>query len=196
MLITQPSNIDYLIDDVRLRLGDYNGTSYSNTVTRTSILAGIKYLQRKWHNKYQVLTEEMIRIPAVSGQIYAATLEGDAYIPEINTNDVFRNPFGSFDQTSPPIIAQSDEEVIILAALYFMTLASFTSSSSSFERWSTEDVSYSNIEASRAQQIALSQIKKDLDEALRQRMAQSQVGYFARQYDIGYNEQQSSIIQV
>lgn len=188
MIITQPTNIDYMIEDVRLRLGDYTGATYSNAITRTSIIAGIKYLQRKWNNRYQILTSDMIRTPAISGQIYAATVEGDSYIPEIAANDVFRNPFLTFTQTYPPVIAQPDEELIILASIYFMTLARLTSSSDTFERWSTEDVSYSNIEASRSQQTVLTQVKADLDAALKQRMALSKVEYITTQSTIGYSE--------
>ena len=55
-MITSPTNIDYMIDQVRLRLGDFDGTIYSETLVRTALISGIKYLQKRWRSKYQVVT--------------------------------------------------------------------------------------------------------------------------------------------
>lgn len=151
--ITSPNNVEYLIPDVRLRIGDLDGTRYSNTIIRSAIVGGIKYLQAKWVNRYMVYTDEMLLTPqpadVPAGYVYAATPVGNYFIPSgLAEGDVYRNPTTEFTDTSTSIIAQIDETPIILAATMVLSRTQLSSSAASFVNWSDGEYSYSNVSSS------------------------------------------------
>lgn len=56
MYIVNPTNVDYLIEDVRLHIGDADPEKlrFSDSYIRTSIINGVKMLQRRWGSRYLV----------------------------------------------------------------------------------------------------------------------------------------------
>lgn len=118
MFVVYPINIDYLINDVRLQLGDLDGTKFSDSIIRTGLLNGVTSLQRRWKHGYIRYASSMYIDPLPSGyctQDYYTTYSGmydlDHYtiIPSgyilvalsqgyriipgnLNDNDIFRDP--------------------------------------------------------------------------------------------------------
>lgn len=168
-MITTSGNLDYLIDSVRIRLGDFSGTAFSSALVRTSLVNSVKQLQKRWRAKYQILTADAIadlqpQGAAESGQLWVSTVNGYAFISSsFNVNDVYRNPFLDFDQPDPPVIEQIDEDAIVLMAVYLIHLAKITSSSTTFVSWSTEDLKYTNTESSRAMKVVLDALLEEIN---------------------------------
>jgi len=153
-LVTASGNIDYLIPDVRLRIGDLNSVVFSDTLVRTALISGIKFLQSKWQRRYQVYTDSMLVTPqpdgVPAGYVYVALPDGYNVIPSgLAANDVFRNPFQTFTDPSTSVISQPDEYPIILAAMIFLRDSSLSSSQQTFVNWSDGEYSYSNVASSK-----------------------------------------------
>jgi hypothetical protein len=74
MFIIYPTNVDYLIPDVRMRIGDTDATKtrFSDSIIRTALVGGIKTLQRRWRSRYLVFTKSMVVDPLPSDVTYAA----------------------------------------------------------------------------------------------------------------------------
>lgn len=153
MFITDPTNIDYLITDVRLRIGDTESVRFSDTLVRTSLISSVKQLQRRWKNRYLVFTDttlatapEGIIVPA--GFDYAALVDGYGIIPTgLSINDVFRNPYHTFLDPSASPISQEDEFPIVLMAAIVLRSSYLTSSAETFQSWSDGEYTFSNISA-------------------------------------------------
>lgn len=175
-MITTSTNIDYMVDQVRLRLGDFDGTEYSDTLVRTALISAIKYLQKRWRSKYQVVTSGTYTgndSAAPAGYAQANTIDGMAYIPAgLQNNDVFRNPYITFNSTEPPVIEQNDEDAIVLATAYIVHLAKLTNSSSAFVSWSTEDIRYTNTTAANTMRAVLETLQTELNTVFATRIAQ------------------------
>lgn len=176
MIITM-TNVDYLIESVKLRLGDFDGTQYSDSLVRTGLINGIKFLQKRWRSKYQVFNSGLISPEQPNGAlaqglIWCSTVNGYAFLDAgLVENDVFRNPFLEFQQPSPPIIEQDDEDAIVLSAMYLIHLAKLTSSASTFVSWSTEDLRYTNSESSKSMKVVLETILAELNVLFKTRVA-------------------------
>jgi hypothetical protein len=76
MPITTPTNIDYLIMDLRLQLGDTNAGSYRylDEWLRTALIGAVKALQSWWHSRY-IVTTSVVGVdtfytvsPAIAGE--------------------------------------------------------------------------------------------------------------------------------
>jgi hypothetical protein len=154
-LITTATNIDYLISDVRLRIGDLDKRYFSDTVVRTALVNGVKFLQSKWQRRYQVYDSSMFVDPQPSdgtvpaGYIYAALPQGYNYIPSgLSVYDVFRNPYVEFADPSVTVVLQEDEYPITVAAKLFLRESLLSSSQQTFVNWSDGEYSYSNVAAS------------------------------------------------
>lgn len=176
-MITTATNIDYLMDAVRIRLGDYDGTLYSDALLRTSLVTAIKFLQKRWKSKYQVVTANTYtgnssQETPPAGTARASTVDGIGYIPlGLNVNDIFRNPFLSFTQEYPPVLEQNDEDAVVIATAYIVHLAKLTSSSSTFVSWSTEDIRYTNTAASASMKTVLETLLEELNVLFATRIA-------------------------
>jgi len=177
-MITAINNMDYLIEPVRMRLGDFDGTTYSNALVRTALVNAVKFLQKRWRSKYQILNSGMLSAPQPSGlleqgYIWVSTTNGYSFINAgFEINDVFRNPFLEFQQPEPPVIEQNDEDAIVLAAAYLVHLGKLTSSSSTFVSWSTEDIKYTNSESSKSMKVVLDTLMTELNTLFKTRIAQ------------------------
>ena len=172
------TNVDYLIQDVRMRLGDFDGTGYSDALIRTSLVNSVRFLSKRWRAKYQIFTSGLIAEQqpagaAAQGFYWASTVNGYSFLPMIyRENDIFRNPFLDFEQPSPPIVEQDDEEAFILCAVYLVHLAKLTSSSSTFVSWSTEDLRYTNTEASKSMNHVLDHLLSEIETLFKTKIAQ------------------------
>jgi len=148
MLITT-SNLDYLITPLRFHIGDIDETLFSDSVLLTGLVNGVKMIANRWSNKYL---------------IYASGIDVSCvgYIPAVN--DVYRNCSFAFQSVAPPIVEQSDEIAIILAASILVRRSVITSSVSAFSNWSTPDLSYSNIQSSKQLLSMLADDQRMLDD--------------------------------
>lgn len=182
MFITVPSNIDYLIDDVRLYLGDLDGSEYSQTIVRTSLLSGVKYLMPKWNKKYLIYTEDMLVASGVVRSPDGTFTLG--YQP--NEYDVFRNGFVTFTSERPPDIEQQDEAAIVLAAAIILRKSKLTSNNPGYS-WVTPDLSYSNIEQARMGRLLIQQDMDALNAFFKFRLGKMQIGTLRGNYERAYS---------
>lgn len=158
MFITYTLNIDYLIEPIRIRIGDIQATRFSDSIIRAAIISGIKYLQRRWGSRYLVYTDSMLYNPGSgiepsSGYVFAKLGSGYVQIPSgLSPNDVFRNPTQAFTNpldTGLPI-SQEDEYAVVIAASVVLRSSVLSSSADSFQVWSDGEFSYSNVASSNA----------------------------------------------
>lgn len=180
MIITYPTNADYLITDVRIHIGDYESAKerFSDSVIRSSILGGIKMLQRNWDTRYLIYRESMIEdVPAdvgiaPSGYVYAKVPQGYGLIPAgLKDNDVFRNPYHTFTDPGSEVFSQEDEWPIILAATIVLSRSQLSSSASFFQNWSDGEYSFSNVASSHALRDLYAADLKRLEEYFKRRLS-------------------------
>jgi len=125
MAIETVTNLDYLITSLRLHLGDIDSGNYKYTDAwlRTSLVTAVKNLQTWWNHRYLIDTD----------------------------NNALRNPnVSTFLFPNPPVIQNSDEDPIILMASLIIKGGSLESNSWNVGSWKDHEISYSNIEGSRA----------------------------------------------
>lgn len=156
-LVTSPTNVDYLLSDIRLRVGDLDKLIFSDDIVRTALITGIKFLQSKWQGRYQVYSNTMFVTPQPDttpiNYIYVALPGGYNIIPSgLFENDVFRNPLVIFNDPSTSIISQPDEYPVTLAALLFLRESLLSSSQQTFLNWTDGKYTYSNVASSKIMQ--------------------------------------------
>jgi hypothetical protein len=125
------SNLDYLIPELRMHLGDTDSTAYRyvDAWLEVSLVSAIKALQRWW---------------------------GSRYLIDDNTLDVYRNTDSdSFEFAEPPIIQQSDERPIILMSSILVKSGQLESNSWSVGSWKDAEIAVSNIEGNRSKQFGI-----------------------------------------
>lgn len=117
------SNLDYLIDGLRLILGDTDSTSYryADNWLRTSLVMSVKFLMRWWNYKYLVDSD----------------------------NNISRNPHNTFLFASPPVLEYGDETAIQLMAAILIAEGSLEESAWNVGSWKDAEIAYSNIEGAR-----------------------------------------------
>lgn len=179
----EATNLDYLMPRLRLKFGDLDGSIYSDTTMRTALVYGVQDLQRRWSSKYQTYSDALLVDPqpdtVPAGYVYASTVHGYAFVPSgLAVGSVFRNPFVTFTQYSPPIIQTEDEEAIILAAKLLLRRTQISSSAASFVSWKTEDIAYSNLGSERSLSKILETDQAELDAYFKSKIAAPQLSYF------------------
>jgi hypothetical protein len=184
---TEPTNIDYLMTDVRMQYGDLDGTQFSDTIIRTSLVSAIRYLQRSWNGKYQVYREENKLIPqpadVPAGYIRINSLYGIADIPDTTVpGSVFRDPYATFTYFAPPLLESIDEQAVILAAKYILRSAQTSSNAGDFVAWGTEDIRYNNLGAERGLSKLLENDLKALNDYIRTKIARPKRSEFPITY--------------
>ena len=135
------SNLDYLIDALRLQLYDIDSTSYryEDSWLRTSLVAAVKALMHWWNDKYVIDTDNNVaRNTAANGW---------------STTD--------YKYTSPPIVQVSDERPIILMASIIIKGGTLENNAWDYGSWKDDEVSYSNIEGGKQKNASL---KQDFEE--------------------------------
>jgi hypothetical protein len=137
MPINVATNIDYLIDEIRLHLGDIDPAAYryADNWLRTALTMGVKALQRWWNFKYLVEASP--------------------------TYNIYRNPTIVYLFPEPPVIQDGDERPIILMAGIMVKGGSLEASAWNVGSWRDAEIAYSNIEGGRMRDAS---IKRDLDE--------------------------------
>lgn len=184
---TDPTNMDYLMGDVRLQFGDLTGDTFSDTIIRTAMISAIRFLQRKWDGKYQVYSADQLLDPQPSGVPAGykriRSLHGEMDIPtDINVGSIYRDAYSIFTAGNPPLIESVDEQAIILAAVYILRKAHLTSNASDFVAWGTEDIRYNNLGAERGLSKLLQADLDALNEYLRARIAKPIRSEFPQAY--------------
>lgn len=144
MPILTPTNLDFLIPFIRLRIGDTNVSSYRylDEWIRTALVAAVDKLGR-WLN-YK-------------------------YLLDTNYN-IYRNPeyrHFDFDEASFGIIEPGDKDVIILMASIILLEGSLENSAWNFHSWRDAEISYSNLEQSRTRNEVLSKLWDELYKTLK-----------------------------
>lgn len=154
MFIVYPSNIDYLIDDVRLHIGDIDKVTFSDSIVRAALIGGIKMLQRRWQNRYYVFVPSIVVDPVPddvivpSGYLYAASPNGFTFVASgYKENDVLRNPYHSFVDPGSSPVSQEDEYPVTLAAVIILRRSYMASSADTFQSWSDGEYAFSNLSA-------------------------------------------------
>lgn len=149
MFIVYPTNIDYLLDEVRLHIGDTESTLFSDSLVRSSLVFAVKSAYKRWGGRYLVFNDGMPTgggDPIPAGYIYAKLPDGYGYVPSgLVENDIFRNPSFTFADTGATIITQEDEPIVVLMAAIILRRSYLSSSSNSFVNWSDGEYSYSNV---------------------------------------------------
>lgn len=184
---TEPTNMDYLLGDVRMQFGDLDGSIYSDTIVRTSLISAVRYLQRSWNGKYQIYMEESQLNPqpddVPAGYVRINSLYGVADIPSTTTvGSIFRDPYAEFSNFAPPLIESIDEQALILAATYLLRKAQISSSASDFVAWGTEDIRYNNLGAERGMSKLLSDDLDALNNYIRSKIAKPRRSEFPVAY--------------
>lgn len=126
MAIEQSTDLDYLIEDLRLHIGDIDSTSYryADEWLRTALVIALKKLQRWWRSRY--------------------TIEETNYT--VSRTD---NTLVVFDFDEPPVIQYQDESPIVLMASIIIKEGSLQNNSWNAGSWRDAEISYSNIQGSR-----------------------------------------------
>jgi len=181
---TEPTNLDHLMINLRIRYGDLTGSTYSDATLRTALVNAVAFLQNRWSSKYQTYRSDLLVDPQPStvpaGFVLANTAHGTGYIPDaLENGSAFRNPFITFNQPSPPIIETIDEEAIVLAATYLLRRVQVSSSLTGFVSWSTEDIRYSNLGSERGLSGLVNDDLKALNDYFRANIAKPRVLAFA-----------------
>ena len=192
MYITNETNVDYLIPELRFYIGDDVNQRYSDALLRTSIVNGIKMLQRRWDSRYLVYNDDLIADESTtSGYVYVRLpgkySEPDqfGYIPSgyIN-NDIFRNPGHMFNSGSAYVISHEDEFIIILSSAIMLRRSHISSSADTYQSWSDGEFSFSNLGASRSLAMLYAEDLALLNEYLKKRLASVSVSTFDNNHSI------------
>ena len=137
MPIEVVTELDYLIPQLRWRLGDIDSTAYRypDSWLRVALVTALKGLQRWWGTKY--------------------TIDETTYI-------VSRDPGTTFAYAVPPTIQQQDEIVIVLMAAIMTKDGSLESASWSAGSWKDAEISVSNIESGRLKESSIDRMWNEL----------------------------------
>lgn len=179
------SNLGQYIPDVRLYVGDIDGTEYSDTLILTSLENGVKYLSQRWFSKYLIYSSGIVATDY--GAIVDINVpQGVCTITQPSEGDVIRNCYITFSSNPPPIIDQNDLPAILLASAYLLARSKASSSTSGLS-WSTPDLSFSNIESAKTYKELMRQNLEAIELFFKQRLGKPQVGLNTYRYDYNNN---------
>jgi len=143
MAIYQTTDLDYLISDLRIHLGDYTEPyTYEMEFLRHALVMACKTLMKKWKNRYSI---------------------NDSYV-------VSRNTAISFSEVSPPVIERADERAFILQAAIIIKGANLTDTAWNIASWRDDEISYSNLAGGKTMQNMLDRDIEELEELLKKRL--------------------------
>ncbi len=137
-------NIDYLIDQVRLELGDINPTTYKylDEWVVLSLIAAVRTLSRRWQSKYKI---------TLDGQISRNT--------EISTFE--------FTELEDGVVQQKDERLIVVQASLILLEGSLEHSAWDIGSWRDAELSVSNIESGKLRGDHIFALRNELDSILK-----------------------------
>lgn len=138
MPIEVATDLDYLIPELRFRIGDTDSTAYRylDSWLRVALVSALKALQRWWRVRY--------------------TIDETTYV-------VSRWENSTFEQDAPPTIMQRDEIVILTMASFLIKTGTLQNSAWSTGSWRDAEIAVSNIEAGRIRDASL---LRDWDELM------------------------------
>lgn len=137
------TSLDYLIDDLRVHLGDVvEPYTYTMEYLRHVLVIACKTLMKKWRNRYTI---------------------DASYV-------VHRNPDAYFPETSPPVIERADERAFILQASIIVKGATLADSAWDVASWKDDEISYSNISGAKMAEGSLDRDREELEALLRRRL--------------------------
>lgn len=178
LFILMPANTDFLLDDIRLNLGDLSKTKYSDSILRTAVLGGVRMLQKRWKSRYVVYNDTMLQpapgdVTVPSGYVYTKLFDTAMFVPSGLTADldVVRNPLQTYTDPGPDVVSQEDKYPIVLAASIIMRKSQLTSSADSLVSWSDGEYSYSNLSSAKQLLEMFNTDKTELDSYFRRRPA-------------------------
>lgn len=185
-MLVQSTNLSIYETDVRLYVGDLAETAYTDEMIYTALVNSIYYLSTYWQSKYLIYSSGIVNSVG-AGYIVVNTPNGTCQIPDtIEENDVFRNCAFPFNSVSPPVIEQKDVPAVLLAASYLLRRSSASSSYTGLS-WSTPDLSFSNIQTSKALQEYIKQDLAALEFFFKVKLGKIQVDYPKGNFEIVYN---------
>lgn len=122
LFITVVTELDYLIPQARIILGDVTEGSYrySDDYVKTALVCAVKALGPRWKYRYTLNTSY-----------------------EVSRNHTFL----TFTYAEPPIIQRFDEFPICLQASIFIKSGAIQESSWEVGSWADDEIRYSNIQA-------------------------------------------------
>ena len=130
MPIEVATDLDYLIPELRFRIGDTDSTAYQylDSWLRVALVGALKALQRWWRVRY--------------------TIDDTTYV-------VSRWENSTFTVDAPPVIQQSDEVIILAMASILIKSGTLQNSAWSTGSWRDAEIAVSNIEAGRIRDASL-----------------------------------------
>lgn len=165
MAIYVSTDLDYLIPQLRLHLGDIDPEAYRyvDIWLRSSLVYGVRALERWWNFRYLMTHVE-------------TTISGDLVSGEYT---VARNPHHFYEVPPPPVIQHIDERPIILMASILVKGGSLESSAWGTGSWKDAEISYSNIAGGKIRDESLARDLRELELYLKppnKRLAQPRKG--------------------
>ena len=138
MPITVSTDLDYLLPELRNRLGDIDDTAYRylDSWLKVSLVSALIALQRWWRIRDQIDTTTYV---------------------------VTRYSESTFIEDEPPVIMQSDETPILIMASILTKSGSLQNNSWTIGSWRDAEVAVSNIESGRIKEASL---RRDWDELM------------------------------
>lgn len=136
--ITTATDLDYLIPELRYRLGDTDATAYRylDEWLRVALVSGLKALQRWWRIRY-VIDESDYTVSRYAGSTFI------------------------FDE--PPVIQQQDETPIVIMASILTKSGVLQNNSWSVGSWRDAEIAVSNIESGRIKDSSLARDWAELE---------------------------------
>lgn len=129
------SNLDYLIEDLRLHLYDIDPSSYryEDDWLLTALVASVKALMPWWNDKYVIDSNNNISRNTSDSQWKA----------------------GDYRYTSPPILQRVDERPVILMASIIIKRGTLENNAWDYGSWRDDEIQYSNIEGAKQKKGSL-----------------------------------------
>lgn len=130
MAIEVATDLDYLIPELRFRIGDTDSTAYQylDSWLRVALVSALKALQRWWRVRYTI---------------------------DESTYTVSRWSESTFTVEEPPVIQQSDEIIILTMASFLIKSGTLQNSAWSIGSWRDAEIAVSNIESGRVRDASL-----------------------------------------
>lgn len=142
-MITVSTSLDYLVEDLRVHLGDITiPHRYANDLLKHALVMACKTLARKWRDRYLI---------------------NASYV-------VSRNTTVAYSEDSPPVIVRADERLFILQAAIILVSASLKDAAWDIGSWRDDEIAYSNIAGGSMVSRILGNDIEELKELLRQRL--------------------------
>ena len=132
------TNLDYLLDDLRLHMYDIDSSSYryEDSWLLTSLVAAVKALMPWWNARYVI----------------------------DDSNNIARNSNwddNDYEFDSPPILQRKDERPVILMAAIIIKGGTLENNAWDYGSWRDDEVAFSNIEGGKQKNASL---KRDMEE--------------------------------